>query len=77
MIRPYKNQEQIFQRLQFLSRDLNPYLNEEQARIELLAVIDKCEKIQAKGKRSINIRKHLEIEDQLRIVEEIKKSKNI
>jgi len=77
LIRPFKNQEQIFQRLQYLSKDLNPYLNEEQARNELLAAIDKCEKIQAKGKRSINIRKHLEIEDQLRIVEEIKKSKNI
>jgi len=77
LIRPFKNQEQIFQRLQYLSKDLNPYLNEEQARNELLAAIDKCENIQAKGKRSSYFRKNLEIEDQARIVEEIKKSKGI
>jgi len=77
LIRPFKNQEQIFQRLQYLSKDLNPYLNEEQARNELLAAIDKCENIQAKGKRSSYLRKNLEVEDQARIVEEIKKSKGI
>jgi len=77
LIRPFKNQEQIFQRLQYLSKDLNPYLNEKQARNELLAAIDKCEKIQAKGQRSSFIRKKLEIEEQERIAEEIKKSKGI
>jgi len=77
LIRPFKNQEQIFQRLQYLSKDLNPYLNEEQARNELLAAIDKCENIQAKGKRSSYFKKNLEVEDQARIVEEIKKSKGI
>jgi DNA primase len=77
LIRPFKNQEQIFQRLQYLSKDLNPYLNEEQARNELLAAIDKCENIQAKGLRSSYLRKNLEVEDQARIVEEIKKSKGI
>jgi len=77
LIRPFKNQEQIFQRLQYLSKDLNPYLNEEQARNELLSAIDKCENIQAKGQRSSYLRKNLEVEDQARIVEEIKKSKGI
>ena len=77
LIRPFKNQEQIFQRLQYLSKDLNPYLNDKQARNELLAAIDKCEKIQTKGQRSSLIRKKLEIEEQQRIVEEIKKSKGI
>jgi len=77
LIRPFKNQEQIFQRLQYLSKDLNPYLNEEQARNELLSAIDKCANIQAKGQRSSYLRKNLEVEDQARIVEEIKKSKGI
>ena len=77
LIRPFKNQEQIFQRLQYLSKDLNPYLNEEQARNELLSAIDKCVNIQAKGQRSSYLRKNLEVEDQARIVEEIKKSKGI
>ena len=77
LIRPFKNQEQIFQRLQYLSKNLNPYLNEEQARNELLAAIDKCANIQAKGKRSSYLRKNLVVEDQARIVEEIKKSKGI
>jgi len=43
----------------------------------LLAAIDKCENIQAKGLRSSYLRKNLEVEDQARIVEEIKKSKGI
>ena len=77
LIRPFKNQEQIFQRLQYLSKDLNPYLNEEQARNELLSAIDKCANIQAKGQRSSYLRKNLEVEDQARIMEEIKKSKGI
>ena len=77
LIRPFKAQEQVFQRLQHLSQDLNPYLNEEQARSELISAIEKCEEIQAKGQRTSNIRKNLEIEDQARIMEEIRKSKGV
>jgi len=75
LIRPFKNQEQIFQRLQYLSKDLNPYLNEEQARNELLAAIDKCERIQKREFRKSRISKDISLEEQIEFTNQIKESK--
>jgi len=75
LIRPFKNQEQIFKRLQYLSKDLNPYLNEEQARKELLSSISKYESIQGKNYRKSNISKNLSLEDQMKFAKQIKESK--
>jgi len=75
LIRPFKNQEQIFQRLQYLSQELNPYLNEEQAKNEFIAALNKCKKIQDKKLRSETITKNLNLEDQTKLVKQIKETK--
>ena len=75
LIRPFKKQEQIFKRLQYLSKDLNPYLNEEQARNEFLSAIDKSLKIQERKFRISKISKGVSHEDQVKFNDQIKKSK--
>ena len=75
LIRPFKNQEQIFKRLHYLSKDLNPYLNEEQARNEFLSAIDKSMKIQERKFRISKISKGVSLEDQVKFNDQIKKSK--
>jgi len=75
LIRPFKNQEQIFQRLQYLSRDLNPYLNEEQAKNEFISALTKCIKIQDKKLRSSSIVRSLSLEDQTQLANKIKENK--
>jgi len=75
LIRPFKSQEQIFQRLQHLSHDLNPYLNEEQAKNEFIAALNKCKKIQDKKSRSETITQSLNLEDQKKLAKQIKETK--
>jgi len=77
LIRPFKNQEKIFKRLQYLSKDLNPYLSEEQAKNELLAGLEKCERIQEREYRISRISKDISLEEQIEFTNQIKKSKKI
>jgi len=44
LIRPFKNQKDLFKKLVFLSKDLFPYLNESQVKEELIDILDKYEK---------------------------------
>jgi len=75
LIKPFKNQEKVFQRLQYLSQDLNPYLNEEQAKNEFISALNKCKEIQDKKLRFNNITKSLSLEDETKLANNIRETK--
>jgi len=75
LIRPFKSQDSIYQRLLLLSRNLDPYLSEEQAKIEFIAAINRYKEISNKALIK-NLISSNNIKDEKMIVSEIQKLKN-
>jgi len=75
LIRPFKSQDSIYQRLLLLSRNLDPYLSEKQAKIEFIAAMNRYKEISNKAliKNLINSNN---IKDEKMIASEIQKLKN-